>query len=95
MLGLTDEHRALAETADAFAVARDLQGEARKLVDGSATELPSYWAELADLGWLALNVPERLGGQGYGLLETAVVLERLAAHLAPGPLLPTLIAAPS
>jgi 3-oxochol-4-en-24-oyl-CoA dehydrogenase len=93
MLGLTDEHRALAEAADAFAAARDQQGEARELLDGSAARLPSYWAELADLGWLGLNVPERLGGQGYSLLETAVVLERLAMHVAPGPLLPTLIAA--
>ncbi|HVW42170.1 MAG TPA: acyl-CoA dehydrogenase family protein, partial [Amycolatopsis sp.] len=93
MLGLTDEHRALARTATEFAAARDLQGEARKLLEGAGTAVPSYWCELADLGWLGLNVPERFGGQGFGLLETAVVLERLATRLAPGPLLPTLIAA--
>jgi len=38
-------------------------------------------------------VPEEHGGQGYGLLELAVVLEELGRAAAPGPFLPTALAA--
>ena len=55
--------------------------------------MPPFWAELAGQGWLGLHVPEALGGQGYGLLELAVVLEELGRASAPGPFLPTALAA--
>jgi alkylation response protein AidB-like acyl-CoA dehydrogenase len=51
---------------DLRSVARDL------LASGSMA-----WADLAQLGWLGLEVPGELGGAGATFAETAVVLEEL------------------
>jgi alkylation response protein AidB-like acyl-CoA dehydrogenase len=45
------------------------------------------WALVADAGWTALRLPETAGGLGAGGVETALVVEELAARLAPVPLL--------
>ncbi|MEW2357846.1 acyl-CoA dehydrogenase [Spirillospora sp. NPDC029432] len=42
---------------------------------------------------LGLHVPEEYGGQGFGLLEQAVVLEELGRALVPGTYAPTALAA--
>ena len=63
-IALTEDHRALAETAAAFLARRDARGSARSLLEAPDEGLPSWWAELADLGWLGLHVPEELGGSG-------------------------------
>jgi alkylation response protein AidB-like acyl-CoA dehydrogenase len=47
------------------------------------------WAELAELGWLGISVPEKDGGVGLGFLEEAIVLEELGYALYPGPYLGT------
>ncbi len=49
------------------------------------------WKELAAQGWLGIHLPERWGGQGYGLFELAVVLEQTGRSLLPGPLLTTAV----
>ncbi|WP_082763939.1 acyl-CoA dehydrogenase family protein [Frondihabitans sp. PAMC 28766] len=43
----------------------------------------SFEAQLAEDGWLAIGLDEDAGGQGGGLLELALVAERLARHAAP------------
>ncbi len=91
-IALTEDHRALAETATAFLARRDARGSARSLLEAPDEGLPPWWAELADLGWLGLHVPEELGGSGYTLEETAVVIEQLGRAVAPGPFVPTVIA---
>jgi alkylation response protein AidB-like acyl-CoA dehydrogenase len=40
---------------------------------------------MAELGWLGILVPERLGGLGLGLAEAAIVAEVLAGALTPEP----------
>ena len=55
-------------------------------------ELPKFWDELAELGWLGLHLPEDVGGSGYGLPELVVVLQELGRAVAPGPFLPTVMA---
>jgi alkylation response protein AidB-like acyl-CoA dehydrogenase len=54
--------------------------------DGSASEL---YKKMADLGWLALAVPEEDGGLGMGLVELAVLLEQMGYYDAPGPFFST------
>src|SRR6266511_2212586 len=55
--------------------------------------MPPFWSELAGQGWLGLHVDEARGGEGYGLPELAVVLEELGRAFAPGPFVPTTLAA--
>jgi alkylation response protein AidB-like acyl-CoA dehydrogenase len=45
----------------------------------------AIWRQMAELGWLGIALPERHGGMGLGLTETAIVAEGLARALAPEP----------
>ncbi len=65
----------------------------RAHLDREDDVLPALWTDLADQGWLGIHVPEELGGQGFGTLELAVVIEELGRALVPGPVLPTVLAA--
>lgn len=53
----------------------------------------TLWATLADAGLLGLVVPTPHGGMGLGLSEACVFLQELGRVAAPGPFLPTLLAA--
>lgn len=78
---LTDEQRALADTLDRF-VARDYGFDARRAILASpAGWSRSIWQTLADLGVLGINIPEEHGGLGYGLIETALVMNALGRGL--------------
>jgi 3-oxo-4-pregnene-20-carboxyl-CoA dehydrogenase alpha subunit len=49
------------------------------------------WKELARAGLLALSLPPELGGDGLGVLETAVLLTEIGRRAAPVPALATLM----
>ncbi len=49
------------------------------------------WQELSRANLPGLALPETHGGIGCGILEICLVLEELGRHLAPVPLLPTLV----
>jgi len=53
----------------------------------------ALWQTVIDQGWLALHLPENLGGLGLGLVELAVIAEETSRACMPGPFLPTLWAA--
>jgi len=53
----------------------------------------ALWSELAKANLTALCLPEQVGGGGCGVIETCLVLEEQGRHLAPVPLLPTLLLA--
>ncbi|MDT7547722.1 MAG: hypothetical protein QOE84_116, partial [Actinomycetota bacterium] len=91
-LAITGDHVALAESVRGFLGARGALASARLTLDGARGELPPYWEEMAKTGWLGLHLPESAGGQGYGLLELAIVVEELGAAVAAGPFLPTVLA---
>jgi alkylation response protein AidB-like acyl-CoA dehydrogenase len=48
------------------------------------------WAELAELGWTGVSIPEEHGGAGLTFLEEAVLLEELGRALHHGPYLSTI-----
>ena len=74
-IAIGDDHVALAETVRKFATAQIGPAVLR------AYEAPFY-TDLAGLGFL--------GGEGFGFLETAIVLEELGRACAPGPALPSI-----
>lgn len=82
----------------------DLRGLARRILDERAVparlrELEAtderidrdLWGELAAADLLGISLPERWGGGGYGIMETAVLLEEVGRHVAPVPLLATVV----
>ena len=54
--------------------------------DGFSREL---WAEMVEMGWAAILVPEEHGGLGYGFTGLGIVLEESGRTLTPSPLLGT------
>jgi 3-oxochol-4-en-24-oyl-CoA dehydrogenase len=91
-IAITDDHRALAKTASDFLSRHESRAAARTLLDAETEELPKFWDDVVELGWLGLHVPEVHGGSGFGLPELVVVVEELGRALTPGPFVPTVIA---
>ena len=91
-IAITEDHRALGQTASDFLAKRDARGAARALLEAETEGLPAFWDDLASLGWLGLHLPEERGGSGFGLPELVVVVEELGRAVAPGPFVPTVIA---
>ncbi len=82
-----------------------LQEAARDLLDGYAdparvrAHIASgdafdavLWSAMVDQGWLGVAVPEVEGGLGLGWVEAAVLLDEAGRHVAPVPLLGSLLA---
>ena len=92
-IGVSEEHeelrRALRRWTDRYCPS-DVP---RALLDVDDDVLPPVWADLAEQGWIGIHVPEELGGQGFGILELAIVAEELGRVIAPGPFVPTALAA--
>ena len=92
-IGITEEHDALRQAARGWVERHCPPAVPRASLDAETDALPPFWSDLAAQGWLGLHVDEALGGEGYGLPELAVVLEELGRACAPGPFLPTVLAA--
>jgi len=53
---------------------------------------PPYWRTAAEQGLQGLHLAESVGGQGFGILELAVVLAEFGYGAVPGPFVPSAIA---
>jgi alkylation response protein AidB-like acyl-CoA dehydrogenase len=91
-IAITDDHRALADTASDFLTKQGARAAARALLEAPEEGLPPFWDDLRSVGWLGLHIPEEHGGSGYGLPELVVVVEELGRAVAPGPFVPTVMA---
>lgn len=75
----------LRESAAQFLDGRDFAAAARGAIGQRRAIDRSVWREMADLGWLALALPESLGGSGLGIAEQAVLSELFGSHVFPEP----------
>src|SRR5215469_17850665 len=95
-LAVTEEHQALAESVRGWAERNAGQEAVRAAVDaadsGAAWYAESVHAALTAQGLLGLHLPERQGGQGFGLAELAIAVAELGRGLLPGGYLPTVLA---
>jgi alkylation response protein AidB-like acyl-CoA dehydrogenase len=53
---------------------------------------PPYWRSAAEQGLQGLHLAESVGGQGFGILELAIVLAEFGYGAVPGPFVPSAIA---
>lgn len=90
-IALAEELVDLAESVRAVVARHAGPSVVRAAVDADAEQLPAFWGALAESGFLALHLPEEVGGAGFGLSEAAVVLEELGRGLVPGPALPSVL----
>lgn len=89
-----EDQREIAATAAAFLRQRLPLDRLRELSDAESESVvdEATWREYAAMGWLSLGLPERLGGVGVGATAEAALFIELGRGLAPGPVLPTVIA---
>lgn len=74
---LTDEQRALRDTARAFA--REQMGPVAREIERTSAPLSREWKRrYAELGFLGINISPAYGGLGLGNLEAILVLEEFA-----------------
>ncbi|SNS40393.1 Acyl-CoA dehydrogenase [Noviherbaspirillum humi] len=80
--GYTEEQQMLLDTTRRF-VGKDYGFEARRRIRESAPEGFSReaWQSLADIGLLALNVPEAEGGLGGSAIDTMLVMNAIGEGL--------------
>jgi alkylation response protein AidB-like acyl-CoA dehydrogenase len=91
---LTDDQRAIQQTARDFLASRYPAEEVRRLaLEDERGFTDEQWTAIAELGWPALVVAEDDGGLGLGVVELTVLQEQLGYALAPTPLLSTVSAA--
>jgi alkylation response protein AidB-like acyl-CoA dehydrogenase len=77
---LTDEQRQLKDGAQRFLRER-YDFESRRKLAASQGFSPDHWSRFAELGWLALVVPEDAGGLGLPFLDAALLSEELGRAL--------------
>ena len=88
---LTDEQKMLKESAERF-IERDYTFAARReLAAGELGFGRENWARFAELGWLAVALPEAHGGLGGSLLDVAVLMEAFGRGLVVEPYVPSVV----
>lgn len=72
----------------------ELRDSARQVIEGAGTpaEEDSTWAQVVELGWLLVAVPEELGGLGLGAQGACALHVELGRGLAAAPFGPAMLA---
>jgi alkylation response protein AidB-like acyl-CoA dehydrogenase len=83
--GFSDEQEFLRSTAREFLERQCPMSRVRELLDDPKGFRPELWAQMAELGWLGLLIPEELGGAGLSFVDLVLVLEEQGRALTPSP----------
>jgi alkylation response protein AidB-like acyl-CoA dehydrogenase len=91
MAVLNDEQTMLKDAAKAWTADRSPVAAFRKLRDGGEANGfdPKVWAEMGEMGWAGVIVPEAHGGSEFGYKSLGLVLEETGRTLTASPLLST------
>lgn len=92
-IGLSDEQSELLELATKYCREKSPIATVRKLIEDDLGYDPVVFAEMAELGWLGIAIPESAGGAGLELAEVVPVVEQMGCNLMGGPFVSTTLAA--
>jgi alkylation response protein AidB-like acyl-CoA dehydrogenase len=90
---LSDEQRLLVDSVSTFAKKQSPLTRLRETREEPLGFSREVWKQMGDLGWLAMSLPESVGGLGQSFVDVALILEHLAKTLVPEPILPAMVAA--
>ena len=91
-IAITPEHQDLADSVRSL-VARVAPSEVlHAAMETPIENPPPYWQAAAKQGLQGVHLAESVGGQGFGILELAVVLAEFGYGAVPGPFVPSAIA---
>jgi pimeloyl-CoA dehydrogenase small subunit len=88
---LSEEQQMLKDSVQRF-IRDEYELEARrKLVASDVGYSEANWAKMAELGWLALSLPEEYGGIGGGAVDTMVLMEEFGRGLVVEPYMTSIV----
>src|SRR6266568_739205 len=90
-LTLSDEQRLLRESAERFVAETYNADHRRRLASDPLGFSSEIWKQFADLGWLALPIPEAYDGLGGGAVEIGILMEAFGRGLVSEPYLSTVV----
>src|SRR6201991_1753025 len=91
-IAITPEHNDLADSVRSL-VARVAPSDVlHEALETPIPNPPPYWKVAAEQGLQGVHLAESVGGQGFGILELAVVLAEFGYGAVPGPFVPSAIA---
>src|SRR5215218_353165 len=91
-IAITPEHNDLADSVRSL-VARIAPSEVlHEALETPVPNPPPYWKAAAEQGLQGVHLAESVGGQGFGILELAIVLAEFGYGAVPGPFVPSAIA---
>src|SRR5258705_2660461 len=91
-IAITPEHNDLADSVRSL-VARVAPSEVlHEALETPVPNPPPYWKAAAEQGLQGVHLAESVGGQGFGILELAIVLAEFGYGAVPGPFVPSAIA---
>src|SRR5690242_19545743 len=91
-IAITPEHNDLADSVRSM-VARVAPSDVlHAALETPIPNPPAYWKAAAEQGLQAVHLAESVGGQGFGILELAIVLAEFGYGAVPGPFVPSAIA---
>lgn len=91
-IAIAPEHYELADSVRSL-VARVAPSEVlHAALESPVENPPPYWQAAAEQGLQGVHLAESVGGQGFGILELAVVLAEFGYGAVPGPFVPSAIA---
>ena len=90
---LTDEQRMLREGAERFLQETYTFEKRRATLTMSSRCDENVWTSFAELGWMALTIPEPMGGLGAGAFESTILAEAMGRRLVVEPFATTAVLA--
>ena len=92
-LVLNEEQMMLKDSAAGFLTQKATVTHLRALRDSDSARgfSDKVWAEMAQMGWAGIAIPEAFGGLGYGYTGLGLVLEQAGRNLSASPLQSTVL----
>lgn len=90
-IGYSEEQIQLLDVASEFCREKSPISKVRALLESESGYDTAVWQEIAELGWLAIAVPEAQGGVGLSLAEVVPVVEQMGRNLLASPFVSTIV----
>ena len=91
-IAILSEHNDLAESVRDLVKRVAPSDVLHEALETPISNPPPYWKAAAEQGLQGLHLSEDVGGQGFGILELAIVLAEFGYGAVPGPFVPSAIA---
>src|SRR6478735_8253383 len=91
-IAVNPEHNDLADSVRSLVARVSPSDVLHEALETPISNPPPYWKSAAEQGLQGVHLSEAVGGQGFGILELAIVLAEFGYGAVPGPFVPSAIA---